>query len=136
MKNEVGWSEAYSPLLTTHAAVTPSQMSAPSTAVDGLGVKLTWDAPATGGRPITGYRVYIRAQDGTFKLEETHCSVSATECSVPLLELQQSPFNLVQGDLVQAKVRAVNSIGESLDSSQNTDGARIETVPSAPPVAP
>jgi hypothetical protein len=37
---------------------------------------------------------------------------------------------------VQARIRAVNLVSESVDSSQNTAGALIETVPSAPPVAP
>jgi hypothetical protein len=33
-------------------------------------------------------------------------------------------------------VRATNLLGDSSDSSANTVGALIETVPSAPPVAP
>ena len=43
---------------------------------------------------------------------------------------------MVLGDLVQAKVVAVNDVGESTLSSQNTIGAYIETVPAAPPVPP
>jgi len=137
VRNEAGPSAAYSPVLVTYAAVTPSQMSAPATAVVGLDAEITWSAPpSTGGLPITGYKVYIRAQDGSFTLAPAACEVTATQCAAPLLELQAGPYNLVLGDLVQVKVRASNLLGDSLDSSPNTAGAWIETVPSGPPVAP
>ena len=111
-------------------------MGAPTTAVSGYDVLISWAAPTDGGLPITGYEVVIKNQAGVYVLEETYCSVSVTSCSVPLLTLQDSPYELELGDLVQARIRAVNLIGVSIDSSHNTDGALIETVPSAPPVAP
>lgn len=42
----------------------------------------------------------------------------------------------MQGDLIEVRIRAVNLIGDSLDSSVNSAGALVEKVPSAPPVAP
>ena len=101
-----------------------------------MNVAITWTAPTAGGLPITAYKVFIKATDGTFVLETANCDVAVTTCEIPLLTLQASPFSLVLGDLVQARIRAVNLVGESVDSSQNTAGALIETVPSAPPVAP
>jgi hypothetical protein len=117
VRNEVGSSVARSPILTTYAAVLPGQMTAPSTEINSLDALISWAAKDAGGLPITGYRVYIKSQAGIFTLESTYCLVSEAQCSVPLLVLQQSPFNLVQGTLVQARVAAVNLIGESLQSS-------------------
>jgi len=111
-------------------------MSAPATVISGLGVSITWTAPTAGGLPIAHYKVFIKATNDTFVLESANCNVATTTCQIPLLTLQASPFSLVLGDLVQVRIRAVNLVGESLDSSQNTGGALIETVPSAPPVAP
>ena len=137
VRNEVGWSAAESPVLSTYSATVPGQMAAPTTAVDAdTEVLISWTAPDAGGLTITSYAVDIRGVDGTYHLEATYCAVSTTSCSVPLLHLQGSPFNLELGDLAQAVVRATNLIGESPDSSHNTDGALVETVPSAPPVAP
>lgn len=137
MRNEVGASAAHSPVLLTYAAVHPSQLSVPATAIVGLDAELTWALPAAaGGLPITGYRVYIRASDGAFTLESVSCAVSVTSCSVPLLTLQASPFNLVLGDLVRAKVLATNLLGDGIASNPNTAGASVETVPRDPPVAP
>lgn len=52
---------------------------------------------------------------------------------VTLLEL---PFLLTQGTLIQAKVIAINLVGEGSPSSTNLSGAILETVPLKPPVAP
>jgi titin len=136
VRNDVGWSANPSPVLTTYAAVIPGQISAPTTTISGLDVAISWTAPSAGGLPITQYKVYIRSSISTFELDSASCNVAVTTCSVPLLTLQASPFDLALGDLVQARIRAVNLVGESVDSSQNTAGALIETVPSAPPVAP
>jgi titin len=136
VRNEVGWSANPSPTLTTYSAVAPGQISAPTTAISGYDVAFSWTAPTTGGLPITSYKVFIKSTTSTFELESASCNVAVTSCQVPLLTLQASPFSLVLGDLVQARIRAVNLVGESIDSSQNTAGALIETVPSAPPVAP
>jgi len=53
-----------------------------------------------------------------------------------LLDLQATPFDLQQGDLVQAKVTATNNYGDSAISDANTAGALIETVPHIPTIAP
>jgi len=62
-------------------------MTAPDTEIVGLDVKITWTAQDNGGRAITGYKVYIKDYTGTYIIESTYCSVTATTCSVPLLHL-------------------------------------------------
>lgn len=47
-----------------------------------------------------------------------------------------SPFNLVQGDIVVARVLAANVIGDSSYSQINTVGADVRTVPADPILAP
>lgn len=111
-------------------------MSAPATSVVGTAVEISWVAPSTGGLSATGYRVFIRTKAGTFVEETAHCRVLALSCQVPLLTLQASPYLLVLGDPVQAKVRATNAIGDGLDSAATSPGALVETVPASPPVAP
>jgi hypothetical protein len=43
--------------------------------------------------------------------------------------LRASPFDLEYGDLVVAKIRALNSIDYSGYSTENSNGALIETEP-------
>jgi hypothetical protein len=57
--------------------------------------------------------------------------VAEVECTIPLLTLQASPFDLQLGDSVIATVTATNSYGESSPSSTG-NGAAILLVPSAP----
>jgi hypothetical protein len=136
-RNEVGSSTEYSPVLATYAALPPSQVAAPATAVVGNDVEISWSAPAsTGGLPVTAYQVSIRAQSGLYVAAPAACEVATTSCSLPLLTLQAAPYALELGDLVQATVRASNALGDASDSSPNTAGAYIETAPRAPPVAP
>lgn len=57
--------------------------------------------------------------------------VSALECTVPLSALTASPYDLLLGDSVYAKIVAINFYGESVDSDAG-NGATILLVPSAP----
>ena len=41
----------------------------------------------------------------------------------------QAPYNLVQGDLIVAIVRAQNEVGWSQYSSENSVGQTVETTP-------
>lgn len=66
VKNEVGESTQFSPELSTYSAVAPAQMSAPTTAVSGNDVAISWTAPDNGGLAINSYKVFIRASNGSF----------------------------------------------------------------------
>ena len=58
-------------------------------------------------------------------------SSTATLCFLPVATLRSEPFSLDWGDSVFAKVVAVNSYGNSLESSEG-NGAKIITAPDAP----
>jgi hypothetical protein len=55
-------------------------------------------------------------------------------------ELTASPFNLVQGDLVVARMRATNVVGSSSYSASTVQGgqsyADVRTIPHKPPTPP
>jgi len=53
-----------------------------------------------------------------------------------MIELLTAPYTLEQGLLIQARLIAVNAIGESVPSILNSFGALVEQVPHKPPVAP
>lgn len=55
--------------------------------------------------------------------------ISALECEVPMNDLVNAPYSLSLGDLIVAKVRALNTIGWSEFSSENTSGATVATKP-------
>jgi hypothetical protein len=75
--------------------------------------------------------------------ELTYCNartdntvISNLYCVIPMSVLTGSPFNLVQGDIISARVLAANIIGDSSYSTPNSIGATIQTVPHAPDLAP
>lgn len=57
--------------------------------------------------------------------------MTTAQCTIPLLTLQASPFDLLLGDSVYAIITATNVYGES-DPSSPGNGASILQVPSAP----
>lgn len=48
----------------------------------------------------------------------------------------EAPFNLLQGDLIVAHVRASNAYGDGDFSDPNTTGLSVQTVPHKPLLAP
>ena len=79
----------------------------------------------------------IKTKAGLFSQDLTYCSgaalVAHSYCEIPMLELQNDPYDLMQGDMVQAYVTATNTYGTSTQSLVNTLGALIEVVPHKPP---
>jgi hypothetical protein len=57
-------------------------------------------------------------------------------CVLPMDVLTSGPFNLVQGDIVVARILAANVVGESQYSMENSLGGEIRVVPHAPILAP
>lgn len=49
---------------------------------------------------------------------------------------RQPPFNLLFTDLIVARVKATNVIGDGLYSDNNTSGVRVQTEPDSPINAP
>jgi hypothetical protein len=79
-RNSIGYS-SYSNEVTAIAAIVPSAPSAPSTIRDVNNIIIDWSAPTQDsltayGSAISGYKVFIRWQDGTYSEEETNCDGS------------------------------------------------------------
>lgn len=72
------------------------------------------------GRPLIGYRIYIRKWDLTYLDDAVSCDgfvenhIQNTECIVPLSTLTAEPYNLLKGYSVYIKVAAVNDYGDSV----------------------
>jgi hypothetical protein len=67
--------------------------------------------PATNGAAITGYRVFLLANSGSYIEESDACRnnaalVSSRSCLVPLTTLIAAPYSLSLGDSVYAEVIA------------------------------
>lgn len=120
------------------AAFKPAQPSAPYTSVIASNIVINWVAPSANGSPITGYRITIKQQDGTYTSDLSNCDGTAAssivtnkQCTVPIATLTSSPYLLTLGDNVYAKVYAINFYGESA-SSDAGNGGTILYVPSKP----
>jgi len=140
VKNIHGWSAGYSPEVQIMAASKPSAPAAPSTTLVGSTVTVAWGAPAANGAPILSYVIEIQDSAGGWQLETTDCdgadpaTLSAASCTIPQSTLTSptGSFQLERGDLVVARVAAVNQLGQGDPSPANSDGARIQTLPAAP----
>lgn len=136
-RNSVGYSE-YSSELAVLAAQVADQPAAPTTSIDGLSVKVEWQAPNNRGSTITAYIIKIRHSDDiTYSQETTSCDgadptiVSDLYCKIPISSLRALPFSLQWGSQVYATVIAVNNYGNSLASSEGS-GVVILTNPDTP----
>lgn len=90
------------------------------------------------GDPIISYNIYIATHNNaSYALCLTECNGTSAivsqnrMCIINLSTLTASPFSLVQNETISVKVTAINSYGESLNSTVGTGGAII-LVPSAP----
>jgi len=73
-RNQVG-TGAYSDPFSITAATVPSQPSAPTTTLDAAeeNVTISWNAPSANGSSITGYRISIETNSGSYQQEATNC---------------------------------------------------------------
>lgn len=90
------------------------------TAIDGSSVKVQWSLSTTNGSPITAYKVYVKQSGSlTYTLESTDCDgtdstvISNKFCNINISTLLASPYNIVGGDSIDAKVVATNTYGDS-----------------------
>lgn len=114
------------------AAGIPGQMEIPATSVNGQNIVVSWQVPYENSDFVSAYRAYAAAKDGSFhQLEECNVSGSppATSCSVEMTKLQESPFSLVQDDIVRVRMQASNTNDWSEMSESNVSGGRIQVKP-------
>jgi len=120
VRNVYGWGD-YSSVLTTIAARPPSTPAQPITSNTGTSVRISWVEPYNGGSPITAIQIEIRSSDNTsFYSELLYCNgVTDTSvrargyCVIPMSALRVAPHSLQQGNLVVARIRASNAVGNS-----------------------
>jgi hypothetical protein len=142
-RNSIGFS-GYSNIIEAVAAIVPSAPTAPTTMRDINDIYIDWSSPSstsatTYGSAITGYKIFIRWQDGTYTEELTYCDgsdsviLANTQCVIPIATLMASPFSLVTGSSIYASVVAYNNVGDSPNSDVG-NGALIivSTIPDAP----
>ena len=99
----------------------PSASNVPLTESSGADVKISWEAPYSGGIgiEILSYQILVKDSEGNLVEDTVNCNgvsdesiIQNTECEIPMSKLRDvDEFNLVQGDLVVAQVVAFNSKG-------------------------
>ena len=110
-QNIHGWGPE-SPLVEVTAMSYPSASNVPVTEVVGSDVRISWDAPYSGGIgvEITRYQILIKDFEGNFIEDLDYCDgendvdiLANNECFIPMSHLRdESYYNLKQGDLVVA----------------------------------
>lgn len=136
-KNLFGWSPVSAVGLIKTIQL-PSQVSIPTVAYSGDLVKISWALPDLGGSTLAQYLIQIRGKDTLLYTETANCDgtvgsiKSSRECLIPMSLLWTSPFNLLEGDLIQVKVAAKNELDFGLTSDQNLVGATVRTKPQIP----
>jgi hypothetical protein len=97
------------------------------------GLLVSWTAPYDNAQTITAYKIEV--QYGTDWSEETAgCDASDATimsnmyCIIPLSALRATPFDLVYGDLLQARASAYNVYGWG----ETSDAAGAQTVRTEP----
>jgi len=133
--NEYGDGAAYSTSVVIKAAQPPAAPAAPVITLSSIYVKVAWTEPNFNHAPITSYQVKIETKAGTF-VENTGLCNGADQttlqnkfCLVPMTKLWIEPFLRTQGDLVKAKMIAINERGPSTESPANASGINIEVKP-------
>ena len=130
---ESGWSETMSAL----CAGPPLAPAAPTTTTSHTEIQIQWTKPDNQGAVIIGYKIYIRASDQNYYLEDDNCYafsaavVAGRKCWIPLDVLTSPPFSLIKGNSVHAKILATNMYGDSPLSIEG-NGAVMIIVPDAP----
>jgi hypothetical protein len=97
----------------------------------GVNVKIEWIAPNSGSLAIEKYLIEILTSDtsnGETYIESQTCDgsdeyiISNLFCTVSMSELTSAPFSIAQGELIEIRVSAMNSLGFGIASTLNTQG--------------
>lgn len=132
-KNKWGFG-GFSATAEITASSTPGTAAAPTTAISGSNVKITWVAPLDYGSVITSYQITVADAASAFHEETVNCNgadasiIAALSCEIPLATLRAAPFSLAFDNTVSAKVVALNTNGAG-SASPAGGAARIQTEP-------
>jgi hypothetical protein len=104
-RNSYDYSD-FSQTFSLLCAIEPDQIVQPTTTISLDKVIVDWSAPNDHGSPITSYRVFIQAADGTWHEETISCSgdPATTECAVSSFDLIVAPWNLLKDSSVNAYI--------------------------------
>ena len=128
----------YSDMFAVIAAQEPDQPSAPETKINGLYIEITWDAPSDNNADITSYQVLLKESDDQFAESKTLCDGASMAdpntfgtrlCLIPMNTFREIPYSLLEANLIEVKIVAINERGSSLASPANIVGAEIEVEP-------
>jgi hypothetical protein len=129
-RNSYGFSDYSDPNNLVCAFIADAPVTVTTANVNEL-VTVSWSEPVSNGSPITAYKIYVQQHSSTtFTEENVDCVgtdstvITDRTCSISLTTLEASPYLLVKGDSVVAKIVSVNFYGES-DQSSEGSGAVI-----------
>ena len=132
----LGFSDEYSPEAEIKSAKAPFQPTGLTTSISGKNVLIQWTPAHDNFDTVTRYEIEILSVDGEWKQSTLTCDgadetiKAENECLVPLLTLISDDFGLGQGDAVNVRIAATNTIGTSPYTTEV--GVLVETVPIAP----
>lgn len=135
VKNIFGFSDGYSPITELKSAISPETPTDLQTSIQGRNVKIQWTPASDNYDQVVRFEIEFESASHQWIQETLTCDgaddliKTTNECLVPLTTLL-SNYNLQQGDSVNVRVAATNTIGTS--SYIQTQGVLIETVPLAP----
>jgi len=124
----------FSAELSVKASDVPGNLNIPTVTLDGIDVKITWEAPDNHDETIDAYEVLFKKADGTYVEDTVNCDASsdpvfsALTCSIPMIEIPTLTSRTVD-TVIQAKVRAQNVNGWSAYSEPNSIGQVVHTIP-------
>jgi hypothetical protein len=86
-------------------------------------LEITWSDPQDNGEPVTHFIVEVRSGSGLWaQAEECGNAPTDRKCVIKMTKLGGAPFFLSPKSPITSRVRAVNAVGESLNSSgSNTE---------------
>jgi hypothetical protein len=133
-QNIHGWSDDYSPVVEVKTLTVPAQITGVTTTIISDQVEISWLQPYSGGVGIDvlDYTIQIQTKAGDF-VEDAQCDgtsqavIYSLSCHVQVNSLTETPYDLVIGDLIVARVQARNEKGSNEFSDQNTEGAFVES---------
>jgi hypothetical protein len=122
------------------AAAVPDQLAQTTTVLSGGNVVVTWAvSPNVHGSAVTAYRITFKDNVNAYSQYITTCDgtdsaiIAARQCTVPMTVFS-STYSLTIGAPIIAVVEALNTVGYSTVSADNTVAATVKLVPQEAPV--
>lgn len=141
-KNAIGWGD-YSDVTYVLSARVADTPIPPTVSITGTNALVTFYLPFNGGSDLT--KAYLEFKDHastSYFADTSNCdgtnavTFQARTCTLPLTVLRGPSWSLVQGDLIVARVKFENEIGESAWSADTVAPPAMPYPPHLPADAP